>query len=114
MPWRLIVFIVVFAVLLVFISFNLGNKCDISFGPEPLTLKDVPVFLTIFTSFILGFLSTLPLVITAGRKRKSIGGDKGESIMEKKRREFRDKHKKPGKDDSKDSAFSDGGSNGID
>ena len=92
MPWKLIVFILIFAVVLAFITFNLGNKCDISFGPGPLTIKDVPVFLTVFISFILGLLSTLPFIIKA-RKRKDVGKDK-----------------KPGKDDfsPKDGAFLDG------
>jgi uncharacterized integral membrane protein len=67
MPWRLIVFILIFIVLLAFITFNLDNKCDISFGFAK--IAQAPVFLTVFMSFILGFLSTLPFIITAGRKR---------------------------------------------
>jgi uncharacterized integral membrane protein len=67
MPWRLIVFILIFIVLLAFITFNLENKCDISFGFAK--IAQAPVFLTVFMSFILGFLSTLPFIITAGRKR---------------------------------------------
>jgi uncharacterized integral membrane protein len=67
MPWRLIVFILIFIVLLAFITFNLENKCDISFGFA--IIAQAPVFLTVFMSFILGFLSTLPFIITAGRKR---------------------------------------------
>jgi uncharacterized integral membrane protein len=67
MPWRLIVFILIFIILLAFITFNLENKCDISFGFAK--IAQAPVFLTVFMSFILGFLSTLPFIITAGRKR---------------------------------------------
>ena len=69
MPWRLIVFIAVFAVFLVFIAFNLENKCDISFGFAK--LSDVPVFITIFTSFVLGLLCALPLVFHI-KKRKEL------------------------------------------
>ena len=68
MSWRFIVFIVIFGVLLVFVAFNLNNRCDISFGFA--TIKDVPVFLTMFTSFVLGLLCTMPYVILAGRKRR--------------------------------------------
>jgi len=68
MPWRLIIFIVIFAVFLVFISFNLENKCDISFGL--FKLEQVPVFITIFSSFVLGLLCALPLVIHIKKKRK--------------------------------------------
>ena len=91
MPWRLIVFILIFAVVLAFITFNLGHKCDISFGF--ITFEAVPVFLTVFISFMLGLLSTLPFIITAGKKRND---------------------KKVGKDDGpKDLVFPDGGPNGI-
>jgi uncharacterized integral membrane protein len=74
MPWRLIVFILIFIVLLAFITLNLENKCDISFGFAK--IAQAPVFLTVFMSFILGFLSTLPFIITAGRKRAR--AEKGE------------------------------------
>lgn len=72
MPWRLILFIFVFALLVVFISFNLENKCDLSFGFK--TFTDVPVYLTIFISFVVGFFCTLPFIIFAGIKRKNTGG----------------------------------------
>jgi uncharacterized integral membrane protein len=68
MPWRLIVFIVIFGVFLAFITFNLENKCDISFGIKK--FEDVPVFLTVFSSFVLGLLCTLPFIFTAGRRRR--------------------------------------------
>ena len=61
MPWRLIVFVIIFAVFLAFITFNLENKCDISFGFK--VFRDVPVFHTIFTSFVLGLICALPLAI---------------------------------------------------
>ena len=68
MPWRLIIFIVVFAVFLIFITFNLENKCDIGFGFT--SLSDVPVFITIFSSFVLGFFCALPLIFHI-KKRKT-------------------------------------------
>jgi uncharacterized integral membrane protein len=68
--WRLIAFILIFALFLAFIVFNLENKCDISFGFK--TLSEVPVFLTAFTSFALGLLSAVPFVV--GRNRKKTSG----------------------------------------
>jgi len=70
MPWRLIISIFIFALFLAFITFNLENKCDISFGFFRIT--DVPVFLTVFASFALGLVCALPLVwhIKNGRKKK--------------------------------------------
>ena len=85
--WRLIVFIIILTVFLVFISFNLEveNRCDISFGFAK--LSDVPVFITIFTSFILGFLCAFPLfMILKNRKNEKPEKDK--------------KDKKPVKDSS--------------
>jgi len=68
MPWRLITVIVIFAVFLAFITFNLENRCNINFGFTEFT--DVPVFLTVFFSFALGLFCTLPFVIRALNKRK--------------------------------------------
>jgi len=63
---RLISFIFVFVVFLCFIMFNLPNKCDISFGFT--TIKDVPIFLSALSSFVLGMLVTVPMMLF--RKKK--------------------------------------------
>ena len=70
MPWRLILFILIFGILLTFIMFNLGSdyKCYINFGFAK-TKEPVPVFLTIFISFFLGLLCALPLSL-AKKKQK--------------------------------------------
>ena len=70
MPWRLIQIIVIFAVLLIFIFFNYENKCDISFGF--FKIREAPVFLTVFTSFFLGLLCSIPFIYM--RKKKSVKG----------------------------------------
>jgi len=83
MPWRLIIFIAVFAVILAFISFNLENenRCDISFGFAK--LKEVPVFITIFTSFVLGLICAIPLVIhIKKRPEEKTGANKKPEIEE--------------------------------
>jgi len=77
MPWKLIIFILIFGILLTFIMFNLGeyNRCDISFGFK--TVPQVPVFLTIFISFFLGLLCAFPLsLIKKKQKEKPIKADK--------------------------------------
>ena len=58
---RLISIIVVFVIFLCFIVFNLSNKCDVSFGFT--TIKDVPVFLSALSSFVLGMFVTVPLML---------------------------------------------------
>ncbi|MDR2518680.1 MAG: hypothetical protein LBD13_04620 [Spirochaetaceae bacterium] len=69
MPWRLVGFFFVFLVFLVFILSNLENKCDISFINPQWILKDVPVFITVFGSFLLGMLCSIPLIIAARFKK---------------------------------------------
>ena len=69
MPWRLIQFIAIFVVLLLFVVFNLTNKSDINFGFA--VIKDAPVFLTVFASFILGMFCTLPFVFGARSPKKN-------------------------------------------
>jgi len=77
MPWRLILFILIFGILLTFIMLNLGeyNRCDISFGFKK--FPQVPVFLTIFISFFLGLLCALPLsLLNKDRREKSLKPEK--------------------------------------
>ena len=69
MPWRLIVLIVILALLLGFIGVNLENTCDISLGFN-IKIPNVPVFITVFTSFILGMTASLPFIIFGGIKKK--------------------------------------------
>ena len=59
---RLISIIIIFAVFLGFIVLNLDNKCDISLGFTG--FSDVPVFLSVLVSFVLGMLATVPLLLT--------------------------------------------------
>ncbi|MDR0589517.1 MAG: hypothetical protein LBG25_03115 [Spirochaetaceae bacterium] len=62
MPWRLIGFVFFLGILLVFIGLNLNNSCDISFGFT--TIKAVPIYLTVFSAFVLGLFCTLPVIVT--------------------------------------------------
>ena len=97
MPWRLIIFIAVFAVFLVFITFNLENRCDISFGFK--TIENVPVFITVFASFILGLFSSVPLLFHVRKKYKD--GVKKEKKIDKK------KEKKPENDEASENNVTD-------
>jgi len=64
---RIIVFILIFAIFLAFIVFNLGNKCNVSLGL--IEFNDIPVFLTAFFSFVLGMCFTIPLILSKGRRK---------------------------------------------
>ena len=78
---RLVAFIIIFALFLAFIIFNLDNKSDVSFGFA--TFRDTPVFLTAFSSFVLGMLFSLPF--TLGKKRQDPPQNRYRSWLEKKR-----------------------------
>ncbi|TFG59092.1 MAG: LapA family protein [Spirochaetales bacterium] len=69
-PWKLIVFLVVFSLVVLFAGFNLGveNRTQtISF--VFFEMHDVPVFLSIFISFIAGAILMLPFAIHKKIKR---------------------------------------------
>jgi uncharacterized integral membrane protein len=111
MPLRLIEFIIVFAVFLVFIAFNLENKCDINFGFR--VIKDVPVFLTAFSSFIFGMLCAGPFIIGARAKKKA--RKDGEVLPEKPKKKWGKKKEEIASLPSgpEDNSFSDGGPFGV-
>ncbi|MCX7948961.1 MAG: LapA family protein [Treponemataceae bacterium] len=90
MPWRLVRWVAFIGVLVLFIVFNMGNLCTISFGL--VTLREVPVYLLVLISFGLGMAAALPSVFAAwalvkyqnsqkapkGRLSKKRGGGRGE------------------------------------
>ena len=68
MPKRLIQIIIIFTIILLFIVFNLDNKCNISIIFK--NIEQVPVFLVVFFSFILGMLCTFPFFIIHNLRKK--------------------------------------------
>jgi len=70
MPWRLIGFIVILAIILAFVTFNLENECNIYFGFNQFGLKNVPVFLAVFIPFIVGLICAFPLALHFRGKNK--------------------------------------------
>ena len=71
---RLIQIIIFFAVILLFIVFNLENKCDISVIFKK--ISDVPVYLIAFFSFVLGMISTLPFILNYQFRKERKDEDK--------------------------------------
>lgn len=70
MPWRLIGFLFILAAFLIFSGFNV-HTVTIYFGPFALT--DIPLFVVITFTFILGAFTTLPFsLMTSYKKRKKI------------------------------------------
>ena len=68
MPWRLAQFIVIFAIFLLFIMFNLGNASDLNFGFT--IIRDVPVFLTVFFAFAGGIIFAIPFILASKFHKK--------------------------------------------
>jgi hypothetical protein len=64
---RLLTVIVIFIIFICLIIFNLPNKCDVSFGFT--TIKDVPVFLSALSSFVLGMFVTVPMMLFRKKKQ---------------------------------------------
>jgi uncharacterized integral membrane protein len=69
MLWRLISLITILVVLLAFIGFNLTNTCNISFGFT--VMDNVPVYVTVFASFVLGMLVSVPFLVSFAVRKKS-------------------------------------------
>ena len=66
--WRLVAFIFICALFLVFVVLNLGHTSDVSVGFR--TFNEIPVFLTSFASFVFGMLFAIPFVLSFGKKHK--------------------------------------------
>ncbi|MCL2196958.1 MAG: hypothetical protein FWB77_05025 [Treponema sp.] len=69
MPWRLILTLVIFIIFVIFAAFNLDNRCNISFGFKE--FEQVPVFMTVFFSFVVGLICALPMVLHIRKKREN-------------------------------------------
>ena len=111
MPLRLIGFILVFGVFLVFVAFNLGNTCDINFGFT--SFKNVPVFFTVFSSFILGMFCSLPFMFGIRSKKKNKAGDGDDPAGKKTKKRWGKKKEQEPEVPPVDSSFSDGGPYGV-
>ena len=66
---RLLGFIFIFAIFTCFIVLNLHHRSDLSFGF--IEFNDVPVFLSVLCSFMLGMLFAIPLAFSLSRKRRA-------------------------------------------
>ena len=68
MPGKLVYFIIVMLMLVLFMGFNLSNRCDISVIFY--VFKDVPIFLSMLFAFLLGNIAVLPFLISSRHKMK--------------------------------------------
>ncbi len=68
MPWKLFFVVLLLGLVVTFAGLNAQNSTDISFGFT--TLSDVPIFLSLFSSFFVGVLITLPFTFRRRGKSK--------------------------------------------
>lgn len=60
-PWKLVLFLILMTIFVVFAGFNVRNVSDISVGFA--TIKDVPIFLSLFIAFLAGAFFSLPFAL---------------------------------------------------
>ncbi len=68
--WKVIGSILAVTIIVLFISFNIENKSDISFIVY--TIYEIPVYLTIFISLLIGVLAMLPFALGFRGKKKKV------------------------------------------
>ena len=68
-PWKMIFFLAILAVVVFFAGFNITNVSDISFGFYEVI--DVPIFISLFIAFFAGALVMIPFV--AKKKKSRVG-----------------------------------------
>ena len=85
MPWKLILFIIVIVFVAIFVGVNHANVCNISLIFTE--FQQVPVYITILVSFIVGILIMLPFTI--GKKRgKAYRQTRGSKVAAPTREEY--------------------------
>lgn len=69
MPWRMILFLIVLGLIVLFAALNTSNASSISFGF--VVFEDVPVFLSLFIAFLAGAFVMLPFTIKPSRSKRN-------------------------------------------
>ena len=91
MPWKMVFYLVIVALVLVFVGLNLDNTADISLGF--ISFEDVPVFMGLFVAFFLGVVVTIPVAVqSSSRKTKKRSERK---IEREKRKREKEKERRP-------------------
>lgn len=92
MPWKFVTVLVIVGIVLLFVVFNINNTSDISFGLY--TAREVPIFLSLFIAFFLGFLVTLPFALSSSSRKTRATLEKERRKEEKKEQRQEGKKKK--------------------
>lgn len=68
MPWRFFGVLFILILFVLFAGFNIDYRTNISFGFY--VFENVPIFLSLLISFVLGALITVPLLLKSQWKKK--------------------------------------------
>jgi len=85
MPWRMIRFLFIISLVILFIGLNAGHVSDISFwfGGKA-DFIDVPIFVSLFGAYVLGAVSVIPFAVNRSiikfKKKKQKDKSKKETI----------------------------------
>lgn len=70
MPWRMIRFLLIMAIVILFIGLNSGHSSDISFWfGNKASFQDVPIFISLFGAYVLGAVSVIPFAVNRSISR---------------------------------------------
>jgi uncharacterized integral membrane protein len=100
-PWKLIFFLIILTLVILFAGFNVANTVDISLGFK--TFEEVPIFIALFIAFILGNFVMLPFALGKNRRTKKAKAAKAREKLEKQEKKEAKKRRK-GKKDTDESA----------
>ena len=68
-PWKLILFLILMTIFVIFAGLNIKNVSDISVGFT--TIEGVPIFLSLFIAFLAGAFFMLPFAFRSNKKSKN-------------------------------------------
>lgn len=74
MPWKLVFYLIVLAIILIFVGLNLGNTADISLGF--VEFEQVPVFMGLFVAFFLGVAVAIPISMSSSSRKTRARSEK--------------------------------------
>lgn len=80
-PWKLIFFLIILTLVILFAGFNIRNTVDISLGFT--IYEEVPIFIALFIAFLLGNFVMLPFALGKNRRTKKAKEEKARKKLEK-------------------------------
>lgn len=64
MPWRMLRFLIIMAIVILFVGLNAGHTSHIRFWfGEKAYFENVPIFISLFGAYVLGALSVIPFAV---------------------------------------------------